>query len=113
MAVSDQVYSNEVLKILKENPKLKEEVIKIIDLSKAVPLIENIGEDPRDYEIVHNFIIRKHYLSMMHEYHHWYVFEDKMNFNSHFIKFYCDEKEDLDEDIRYSMLVRNGLKEIE
>ena len=88
-----------MLETLKKKPVLKENVLKLIDLSKAVPLLEQLHEDPRDYENVHHFILRKHYLSMTHEYSKWFVFEDKMSFNPMFLKWYCEEQE-LDQKIK-------------
>lgn len=71
--------------MLKVRPQLKRKVIENVDLAKAVIVLEHLGEDPREYETVHRFILRKHYKSMMHEYADWFVFEDKMCFNPLFI----------------------------
>lgn len=45
---------------------MKRKVISQIDPAKAVIILEHLEEDPRLYERVHEFILRKHYKSMVH-----------------------------------------------
>lgn len=47
---------------------------------------------------------------MVHSYDEWYVFEDKMCFNPIFLEWYCEEQ-NISDDVKESMRVRNGLKE--
>ena len=73
-------------------PRIKDAVVKEIDLSKAVTIYEQLGDDPRTNEKLNTFILRKHYLSMVHEYKQWYIFEDKMSFNPLFLQWYCEQQ---------------------
>lgn len=89
---TDQIYSPTIIELLRSREELKRKIVQQIDLAKAVIILEHLGEDPRTYENVHKFILRKHYKSMTHEYSEWYIFEDKMCFNQNFIEWYCHER---------------------
>ena len=63
---TDQIYNPIIIELFRNKEELKRKVISQIDPAKAVIILEHLEEDPRLYERVHEFILRKHYKSMVH-----------------------------------------------
>lgn len=57
-----------ILKLLKSRDDLKKQVIAQLDPARSLTILENLNDDPRNYPEVNNFILRKHYISIVKEY---------------------------------------------
>lgn len=90
---SDHIFSTHVLSLFKSNEHLKQRLLNSAELDPAIgaKIIDLLKEDARNYYNVYIYILRQHYKSIIYDYNHWYMIEDKLSFNKNFIDWYVED----------------------